>query len=65
MSVWITVAYLLAAVCFILGLRFLSSPKTARMASHSWMSPRGVAVAWVLTMWMSLGWSPACARTST
>jgi len=30
MSVWITVAYLLAAVCFILGLRFLSSPKTAR-----------------------------------
>ena len=33
MSAWITVAYLLAAVCFILGLRFLSSPRTARQGN--------------------------------
>jgi len=32
-QVWIDFGYLLAAVCFILGLRFLSSPKTARQGN--------------------------------
>ena len=30
MHAWVEYAYLLAAVCFILGLKRLSSPKTAR-----------------------------------
>jgi len=37
------------------------SPKTALMASHSWMSPWSVAVAWVLTMWTPAGPVPALA----
>ena len=35
------------------------SANTVRSAWHSWMSPRGVAVACVLTMSMSWGAMPA------
>src|SRR3981081_3664316 len=44
MSVWITVAYLLAAVCFILGLRFLSSPRTARRGNVIAAAGMGIAL---------------------
>src|ERR1700730_10564161 len=44
MSVWITVAYLLAAVCFILGLRYLSSPKTARQGNFIAAGGMGIAL---------------------
>ena len=42
-------------------IRFEDHPKTALMASHSWMSPWSVAVAWVLTMWTPAGPVPALA----
>ena len=32
--IWVQVAYLLAAVCFILALRGLSSPRTARRGNQ-------------------------------
>jgi hypothetical protein len=35
------------------------SPKTARSAAHSFSSPARVPVAWVLTMEISSGASPA------
>jgi H+-translocating NAD(P) transhydrogenase subunit beta len=43
-ATWITLAYLLAAVCFILGLRFLSSPKTARRGNLVAAAGMGVAL---------------------
>lgn len=44
----IAVAYLIAAVCFILGLRFLSSPKTARQGNL--VAAAGMTVAIIATL---------------
>jgi H+-translocating NAD(P) transhydrogenase subunit beta len=44
LSTWITLAYLLAAVCFILGLRFLSSPRTARRGNLVAAAGMGIAL---------------------
>ena len=46
-QVWIDSGYLLAAVCFILGLRFLSSPKTARQGNF--VAAAGMIVALAAT----------------
>jgi len=40
---WIDVAYLITAICFIFGLRYLSSPKTARLGNR--ISALGMAIA--------------------
>ena len=47
MQTWIDIAYLLAAVCFILGLRYLSSPKTARRGNL--VAAVGMGIALVAT----------------
>jgi NAD(P) transhydrogenase subunit beta len=45
---WIDIGYLLAAVCFILALKLMNSPITARRGN--WLSMVGMAVALVVTM---------------
>jgi H+-translocating NAD(P) transhydrogenase subunit beta len=45
---WVDVAYLITAVCFIFGLRFLSSPKTARLGNR--ISAVGMLIAVVATL---------------
>jgi NAD(P) transhydrogenase subunit beta len=45
---WVDVAYLITAICFILGLRFLSSPKTARLGNR--ISAVGMLIAVVATL---------------
>ncbi len=47
-QIWIDGAYLLAAVCFILGLRFLSHPRTARRGNL--VAAAGMAVALIATL---------------
>src|SRR3954449_2897023 len=48
--VWINIAYLVAAVCFIIGLKLLSSPATARRGNQ--IAAVGMAVALVATLFM-------------
>ena len=48
--VLINVAYLIAAVCFIVGLKLLSSPATARRGNQ--IAALGMAVAVVATLFM-------------
>ena len=45
---WIDVAYLITAICFIFGLRYLSSPKTARLGNR--ISAVGMLIAVVATL---------------
>ena len=47
-SEWIDVGYLFAAICFILSLRLMNSPITARKGN--WLAMGGMAVALVATM---------------
>src|SRR3954471_1799500 len=48
--VWINIAYLAAAICFIIGLKLLSSPATARRGNQ--IAAVGMAVALVATLFM-------------
>lgn len=48
--VWINIAYLVAAVCFIVGLKLLSSPASARRGNQ--IAAVGMAVALVATLFM-------------
>src|SRR3954452_9654352 len=48
--VWINIAYLAAAICFIIGLKLLSSPATARRGNQ--IAAVGMAVALVGTLFM-------------
>jgi H+-translocating NAD(P) transhydrogenase subunit beta len=48
MASWVDVAYLITAICFIFGLRFLSSPKTARLGNR--ISAVGMLIAVVATL---------------
>jgi NAD(P) transhydrogenase subunit beta len=48
--VWINIAYLAAAICFIIGLKMLSSPATARRGNQ--IAAVGMAVALVATLFM-------------
>src|SRR3954471_2549434 len=48
--VWINIAYLAAAICFIVGLKLLSSPATARRGNQ--IAALGMAVAVVATLFM-------------
>ncbi len=45
---WIDIGYLLAAVCFILSLKLMNTPVTARKGN--WLAMGGMAVALVVTM---------------
>ena len=45
---WVDVAYLITAICFIFGLRYLSSPRTARMGNR--ISAVGMLIAVVATL---------------
>jgi len=45
---WVDVAYLITAICFIFGLRYLSSPKTARLGNR--ISAVGMLIAVVATL---------------
>ena len=45
---WVDVAYLMTAICFIFGLRYLSSPKTARLGNR--ISAVGMVIAVVATL---------------
>jgi H+-translocating NAD(P) transhydrogenase subunit beta len=45
----INMIYLVSAVCFIIGLKFLSSPETARRGNA--LSALGMAIAVVVTLW--------------
>jgi NAD(P) transhydrogenase subunit beta len=45
---WVDVAYLITSICFILGLRYLSSPKTARLGNR--ISAVGMLIAVVATL---------------
>jgi NAD(P) transhydrogenase subunit beta len=47
-QIWIDAAYLVAAVCFILGLRFLSHPRTARRGNQ--IAAAGMAIALAATI---------------
>ena len=49
----IDIAYLVSAVCFIFGLKFLSSPKTARRGNQ--LAALGMIIA-VLATFLSPGW---------
>ncbi len=49
----IDIAYLISAVCFIFGLKFLSSPKTARRGNQ--LAALGMTIA-VLATFLSPGW---------
>jgi NAD(P) transhydrogenase subunit beta len=49
----IDIAYLVAAVCFIFGLKFLSSPKTARQGNQ--LAALGMGIA-ILATFLSTGW---------
>jgi len=49
----IDIAYLISAVCFIFGLKFLSSPKTARRGNQ--IAALGMTIA-VLATFLSQGW---------
>ncbi|MGH7706636.1 MAG: NAD(P)(+) transhydrogenase (Re/Si-specific) subunit beta, partial [Vulcanimicrobiaceae bacterium] len=46
-NVWIGFAYLVTGVCFILGLRYLSSPRTARLGNR--IAMLGMLIALVAT----------------
>jgi NAD(P) transhydrogenase subunit beta len=48
--VWINLAYLVSAVCFIIGLKLLGSPATARKGNQ--IAAAGMAVAVVATLFM-------------
>src|SRR5262245_59912474 len=48
--VWINIAYLIAAICFIIGLKMLSTPGTARRGIQ--IVAAGMAVALVATLFM-------------
>ena len=48
--VLINIAYLVAAVCFIIGLKLLSSPATARRGNQ--IAAAGMAIAVVATLFM-------------
>jgi NAD(P) transhydrogenase subunit beta len=48
--VWINIAYLAAAICFIIGLKLLSSPATARRGNQ--IAAVGMAVALIATLFM-------------
>ena len=51
----VDVAYLITGICFILGLRYLSSPKTARMGNR--ISMAGMAIAIIATLTQGIvGW---------
>src|SRR5665213_276798 len=45
---WVDIAYLITAICFIFGLRYLSSPKTARLGNR--VSAVGMLIAVVATL---------------
>jgi NAD(P) transhydrogenase subunit beta len=45
---WVDVAYVVTAICFIFGLRYLSSPKTARLGNR--ISAVGMLIAVVATL---------------
>ena len=45
---WVDVAYLITSICFIFGLRYLSSPKTARLGNR--ISAFGMLIAVVATL---------------
>jgi NAD(P) transhydrogenase subunit beta len=45
---WVDVAYLITSICFIFGLRYLSSPKTARLGNR--ISAVGMLIAIVATL---------------
>src|SRR5262245_17635318 len=47
---WINIAYLIAAICFIIGLKMLSTPGTARRGNQ--IAAIGMAVALVATLFM-------------
>ncbi|MDB5026593.1 MAG: hypothetical protein JWO66_282 [Candidatus Eremiobacteraeota bacterium] len=47
-ATWVDVAYLITAICFIMGLRYLSSPKTARLGNR--VSAVGMLIAVVATL---------------
>jgi NAD(P) transhydrogenase subunit beta len=51
---WVDAAYLITGVCFILGLRYLSTPKTARMGNR--IAALGMLLALVATA-LVLDWS--------
>jgi len=53
-SVWVEIAYLITAVCFIVGLRYMSTPKTARLGNY--VSIAGMAIALVTTAFQ-LNWA--------
>jgi NAD(P) transhydrogenase subunit beta len=55
-QLWIDVAYLVTGVCFIMGLRYMSSPKTARLGNT--ISIGGMAIALLATA-ILLDWSRA------
>ncbi len=46
----VNVAYVVAAVCFILGIRFLSSPRTARLGNRISAAGMAIAVGFTLTL---------------
>ncbi|HYZ00678.1 MAG TPA: NAD(P)(+) transhydrogenase (Re/Si-specific) subunit beta, partial [Candidatus Binatia bacterium] len=50
MTVATALVYLLAAVLFILGLRFLSSPRTARHGNWVAAVGMGIAILWTLVL---------------
>ena len=54
LQTWIDVAYVITGVCFILGLRYLSTPKTARMGNR--IAAAGMLLALVATA-LILDWS--------
>jgi NAD(P) transhydrogenase subunit beta len=55
-QLWIDVAYLVTGVCFIMGLRYMNSPKTARLGNT--ISIAGMAIA-LLATGIQLDWSQA------
>ncbi len=64
MSDWIDIAYLLTAICFILSLKLLNSPRTGRQGN--WLAAGGMAVALIATLFIpgigNFGWIlAACA----
>jgi NAD(P) transhydrogenase subunit beta len=60
-QLWVDVAYLVTGVCFIMGLRYMNTPKTARLGNS--ISIAGMAIAlvatgteldWSATWWVAL-----------
>ena len=61
----VNLLYLVTIVCFILALRFLSSPTTARRGN--WIGAAGMAVAIVVTLFqpgLHVGWLISPGRPS-